>query len=136
MSEILRWELTPNGPGNVMEFGTVKIEEEFRALYEMSPYHHVQSGVAYPAVMLTAGMNDKRVVAWQPAKFATRLQASIVSSRPILLSLDFDSGHGIGTGKAQLQESLADKYAVLLWQFGVIEGDIRYGTLAFAVSFQ
>ncbi len=119
-----------------MEFGTVKIEEEFRALYEMSPYHHVQSGVAYPAVMLTAGMNDKRVVAWQPAKFAARLQASIVSSRPILLSLDFDSGHGIGTGKAQLQESLADKYAVLLWQFGVIEGDIRYGTLAFAVSFQ
>ena len=115
---MLRHELTPNGPGNVREFGTVKIEEEFRALYEMSPYHHVQNGVAYPAVMLTAGMNDKRVVAWHSSKFAARLQAATSSGRPILLSLDFDAGHGIGTGKVQLQESLADKYAFFLWQFG------------------
>ena len=118
LSEMLRAELTPNGPGNVREFGTVKIEEEFRALYEMSPYHHVQSGVAYPAVMLTAGMNDKRVVAWQPAKFAARLQAATSGSRPILLSIDYDAGHGVGTGKSQSQEALADKYAFLLWQFG------------------
>jgi prolyl oligopeptidase len=130
LSEMVRFELTPNGPGNIREFGTVKIEEEFRALYEMSPYHHVQNGVAYPAVLLTAGMNDKRVVAWQPAKFAARLQAATSGSRPILLSLDFDAGHGIGTGKSQSQEALADKYAFLLWQFGEPDFQFKDGVQA------
>ena len=118
MSEMLRFELTPNGPGNVAEFGSVKIAEEFRSLYEMSPYHHVKEGAAYPAVMLTAGINDKRVVAWQPAKLAARLQAATSSGRPILLRVDFEAGHGIGSSKAQAQELLADEYAFLLWQFG------------------
>ena len=35
---MLRLETTPTGPHNVLEFGTVKTEGGFKALYAMSPY--------------------------------------------------------------------------------------------------
>ena len=45
----------------------------FRALLAMSPYHHIKDGVKYPAVLVTTGINDPRVDAWQAAKMAARL---------------------------------------------------------------
>ena len=47
--DMLRVELSPNGAFNVTEFGTVKDEEQFKALYAYSPYHHVKDGTTYPA---------------------------------------------------------------------------------------
>jgi len=47
---------------------------EFPALLEMSTYHQIRDGVAYPAVMLMHGMNDPRVDVWHRAKAAARLQ--------------------------------------------------------------
>ena len=49
---MLRVELSPNGAFNIPEFGTVKDAEQFTALYAYSPYHHVQDGVKYPAVLV------------------------------------------------------------------------------------
>ena len=65
----------PTGPPNIPEFGTVKTEDGFKGLYEMSAYHHVKDGTAYPAVMVTTGFNDPRVISWEPGKMAARLQA-------------------------------------------------------------
>ena len=48
----------------------------FRALLAYSPYHHVQDGTPYPAVLLTAGEYDPRVDAWHAKKMAARLQAA------------------------------------------------------------
>jgi prolyl oligopeptidase len=47
---------------------------------------------------------------------AARLMASTTSGRPILLDLDYDSGHGQGMTKAQRQHLIAHYYAFLLWQ--------------------
>ncbi len=49
LTDMLRYETTANGVPNVPEFGSVKTPEGFRALYEMSAYHHVKDGAAYPA---------------------------------------------------------------------------------------
>jgi len=57
-SDMLRLETTEAGPANIMEFGTVKTLEGFKGLLAMSPYHRVKDGVAYPAVLLTTGVND------------------------------------------------------------------------------
>ena len=51
--DMLRVELHPNGAFNVTEFGTVKDEAQFHALYAYSPFHHVKDGTAYPAVLFT-----------------------------------------------------------------------------------
>jgi prolyl oligopeptidase len=114
----LRAELTPGGPANVPEFGTVKTEEGFKALLAMDAYQHVKDGVAYPAVLVTTGVNDPRVSAWIPAKFAARLQAATSSKKPILLYVDFDAGHGLGSTRDQAVAQKADEYSFLLWQLG------------------
>ena len=121
VADNLRIELTPNGPPNIPEFGSVKTEEGFKALYAMSSYHHVKDGTAYPAVLLTTGINDPRVDSWQAAKMTARLQAATSSGKPILLRVDYDAGHGIGSTKGQNDQELADIDAFLLWQFGAPE---------------
>ena len=121
MSDVVRAEFTPNGPPNIPEFGTVKEADGFKALYEMSGYHHVTDGTKYPAVMVTTGWNDPRVVSWEPGKMAARLQAATSSGKPVLLRVDYDAGHGIGSTKTQREEELADEWSFALWQFGVAE---------------
>ncbi|MEO8925399.1 MAG: prolyl oligopeptidase family serine peptidase [Caldimonas sp.] len=117
VSDNLRIELSPNGPPNIPEFGSVKTEDGFKGLYAMSAYHHVEDGQPYPAVLLTTGIHDPRVDSWQMAKMAARLQAATASGKPILLRVDYDAGHGIGSTKSQTTEETADEWAFLLWQF-------------------
>lgn len=117
--DTLRMESTPNGVPNIPEFGTVKKEDEFRALYAMSSYLAVRDGIAYPAVLLPHGVNDPRVDVWESLKMAARLQAATASGKPVLLRLDFDAGHGVGSTKEQRQNEWVDMFAFLLWQFGV-----------------
>ena len=87
-------------------------------MHALSPYHRVRDGTAYPAVIVTTGANDPRVDAWEPGKFAARLQAATSSAKPVLLRVDFDAGHGVGSGRAQRVSELADVWSFFLWQFG------------------
>lgn len=114
----LRLEESPNGPVNAPEFGTVKDSVECMALIEMDSYLHIEDGVDYPATLVTAGFNDPRVIVWQPAKFAARLQAANGSRNPILFEVDYTSGHGVGDTKTKSFEDLADLFAFSLWQTG------------------
>jgi prolyl oligopeptidase len=117
--EMVRMETTPNGVPNIPEFGTRANEPGFRALLEMSTYHQVRDGVAYPAVLLTHGVNDPRVEVWHTTKTAARLMAATASERPVLMRLDYASGHGVGNTRSQVFDERADVYAFLLWQMGV-----------------
>lgn len=117
VSDLLRMETTANGPANVPEFGSPRAADDFHAVYAASAYHHVHDGIAYPAVLLEAGVNDPRVDAWEMAKMAARLQAASSSGRPVLLRVDFDTGH-FGGATQQEEALLADEWTFLLWQFG------------------
>jgi len=114
----LRMEESPNGPVNVPEFGTVKDSVECMALIKMDSYLHLKEGTEYPATLVTAGMNDPRVIAWQPAKFAAKLQACNASDNPILFWIDYEAGHGHGDSKSKAFESLADMLSFEFWQTG------------------
>jgi len=116
--DTLRSETTANGVTNISEFGTVADPNEFRALLEMSTYAAIRDGVAYPAVMLVHGVNDPRVSVWESSKTAARLQAASGSGKPVLLRLDMQAGHGIGSTLPQRVAETADIYAFLLWQMG------------------
>ena len=113
----LRTELEPNGPVNVPEFGSFKIESEFKALVEMDAYLNLKQGVEYPATLITAGMNDPRVIAWQPGKFAARLQAVTGSDNPVLFRVDYESGHG-SDAKTKTFEEFGDIFSFSFWQTG------------------
>jgi prolyl oligopeptidase len=118
VSNATRAEFTPNGPPNIAEFGTVTTPDGFKGLYAMDAYQHVKDGTAYPGVLLTAGINDPRVDPSQPAKMAARLQAATSSKKPILLRVDYDAGHGMGSTRAQHDLEFADEMSFLLWQDG------------------
>jgi prolyl oligopeptidase len=116
--DMVRGELEPSGPPNIPEFGSRKTEPGFRALLAMSTYHQIKDGVPYPAVLLTHGVNDPRVEVANTTKTAARLMAASTSGKPVLMRLDYDSGHGIGDTKAQALDERADTYAFVLWQTG------------------
>lgn len=119
--DAVRAETTANGVPNIPEFGTVKKEDEFRALLAMSSYHQVQDHTPYPAVLFIHGVHDPRVNAWHSSKMAARLMAASTSGKPILLDLDYEAGHGVGSTKTQRQQQTADIYAFVLWQTGSAE---------------
>lgn len=113
----LRSEFSPNGPPNIPEFGSVKTERGFRNLYAMDSIQHIRKGVAYPATMITTGLNDPRVSPWEPAKFAAALQAS-GTPNPVLLRIDAQAGHGIGSTRDQTDALTADWIAFIKWRAG------------------
>jgi prolyl oligopeptidase len=116
----LRAEFTSGGPANIPEFGSIRTAEGLSNLYEMDTIQHIQKGTQYPAVMVTTGLNDPRVAPWEPAKLAAALQAS-GSSKPILLRIDEEAGHGIGSTKTQGDELSADSIAFVFWRAGLPE---------------
>jgi prolyl oligopeptidase len=119
--DTVRAEESANGITNISEFGSAKKPEEFPALLNMSTYHQIKDGVAYPAILLVHGINDPRVDVWHSAKTAARLQAATSSGKPVLLRLDMEAGHGIGSTTTQRNAESADIYSFLLWQMGKTE---------------
>jgi prolyl oligopeptidase len=118
-SNPLRYVAEQNGYAEEPEWGAISEESGYRALKGIDSYQAVRDGVAYPAVLLTTGVTDPRVAPFHVAKMAARLQAASKSGKPILLRVDYDAGHGIGSTRAQQDREAADTYAFLLWQTGV-----------------
>jgi prolyl oligopeptidase len=124
ISNALRAEFSQNGPPNIDEFGTVKERVGFLGLKQMDALFAVRDGVRYPAVLLTTGMTDPRVEPWHAAKMAARLQDAMTRLRridrnPVLLRVDFDAGHGLGSTRQQADAERADEYAFALWRSGI-----------------
>jgi len=116
----LRAEFTAGGPANIPEFGTITNAAGLANLYEMDTIQHIKKGTQYPAVMITTGLNDPRVAPWEPAKAAAALQAS-GTSKPVLLRIDEEAGHGIGSTKTQTDALAADVVAFVFWRAGLPE---------------
>ncbi len=116
VSNPLRGENRPNGILDANEFGTVKDSVEAMGLIEMDAFLQVKNDVKYPAVLAVAGINDTRVPVWQPAKFVAALQ-NTRSDTPILLLVNYDSGHG-SEEKLVQYKNYANQFAFALWQAG------------------
>lgn len=114
----IRGEFSPNGPANIPEFGTVEIEEEYYALKEMDSYEHLVKGEKYPATLITTGYNDPRVISWIPGKFAARLQEYNASDNPVLLDVDYSTGHFGGETMTEYFKNLSNIYGFIMWQCG------------------
>lgn len=110
---------------DIDEWGPMTDAASFRIMYDMDAYHAIKDGVRYPAVLATTGATDPRVAPWHMAKYAARLQAASSSEEPVLLRVDFDAGHGIGSTRTQSDALFADAYAFFLWQAGAPDFQIN-----------
>jgi prolyl oligopeptidase len=115
-SNPLRYMVEQNGYGEEPEWGVIGDPAGYRALRSIDSYQAVKDGTPYPAVLLTTGVTDPRVAPFHVAKMTARLQAATSSGKPILLRVDYDAGHGIGSTRSQQDREAADTYAFLLWQ--------------------
>jgi prolyl oligopeptidase len=98
--------------------GPITDAQSFRTMFDLDPYQHIREGVDYPAVLVVSGLNDPRAATFHSAKYAARLAAATASDEPVLLRIDFDAGHGMGSSRSQLDEVWTDIYAFALWQGG------------------
>jgi prolyl oligopeptidase len=84
----------------------------------MSPYNNVRPGSPLPAVLFEHGVNDSRVDVWMTLKTGSRMAAATTSGKPVLMRLEYDAGHGVGSTRDQSQARVADRWAFFLWQAG------------------
>jgi prolyl oligopeptidase len=115
-SNPLRYIVEQDGYGEEPEWGAISDPAGYKALKSIDSYQSVKDGTPYPAVLLTTGVTDPRVAPFHLAKMTARLQVASTSGKPILLRVDYDAGHGIGSTRAQQDREAADTYAFLLWQ--------------------
>jgi prolyl oligopeptidase len=115
-SNPLRYVVEQDGYGEEPEWGAISDPAGYKALKSIDSYQSVKDGTPYPAVLLTTGVTDPRVAPFHLAKMTARLQAATASGKPILLRVDYDAGHGIGSTRAQQDREAADTYAFLLWR--------------------
>ena len=105
----------------IPEYGDPDVAEEFAWLHAYSPYHHVEPGTCYPAVLFTTAESDSRVDPLHARKMAALLQeaTSCGDRHPILLRVETRAGHGQGKPVSKQADELADVLAFLFWQLGV-----------------
>ena len=80
-----------------------------------SPYDNV-ARQAYPAMLVTAGLNDPRVGYWEPAKWVAKLRATKTDDHVLLLRTNMGAGHGGASGRYDALHEWAIRYAFILDQ--------------------
>ena len=103
----------------VPEYGSSEDPDQFKVLYAYSPYHHVEPGTAYPALLMITGDGDTRVAPLHGRKMVAAVQSANASDNPILLRYHTKAGHAGGTPVSEQIEDAVDAYSFLAWQLGV-----------------
>jgi oligopeptidase B len=105
--------------GEWEEWGNPAEEKYYWYIKSYAPYENVKEQ-AYPAMLITAGLNDPRVSYWEPAKWVAKLRATRTDSRTLLLKTDMGAGHFGASGRYEYLKDTAFNYAFLLTTLGVV----------------
>ncbi len=76
----------------------VEDAEVYRYMKSYSPYDNVRAQ-DYPAILVTAGLNDSRVAYWEPAKWVAKLRATKTDDNVLVLRTEMGAGHGGPSGR-------------------------------------
>jgi len=120
--DMLRYHTFTSGAGWAYDYGTSdQSKEMFDYIRTYSPVHNVESGVQYPATLVTTGDHDDRVVPAHSFKFAAQLQAKQTQSSalPMLIRIETNGGHGAGTPASKMISQYADIFAFTLYNMGI-----------------
>nr|WP_314257962.1 prolyl oligopeptidase family serine peptidase [uncultured Devosia sp.] len=109
--DMLRFNQFTGGPLWMQEYGNPAVEADFRNLLSYSPLHNITSGSDYPAILVTTGDTDNRVVPAHSFKYTATLQAAEIGDRPHILRVETQAGHGAGKPISKMIEQGADMWA-------------------------
>jgi prolyl oligopeptidase len=117
--DMTRYHLFDFAAGWADEYGSPDDERDFHCLLSYSPYHRVQDGADYPAVLVISGDADTRCNPMHARKMAARLQAANRSERPVLLDYKPAWGHTPVQPLSVKTESLTDRLAFICHELRV-----------------
>ncbi len=100
----------------IPEYGSSENEADFRWLLRYSPYHNIRQGINIPTMLVTAGANDSRVDPMNAKKFVAALQNNPGQISPIILHMDYNSGHGSGQSTAQRIDNIVFTFDFIMNQ--------------------
>ncbi|NJL56252.1 MAG: S9 family peptidase [Richelia sp. RM2_1_2] len=109
--DMLRFDQFTGGKLWLDEYGSPSREADFRNLLKYSPYHNIQSGKTYPAILATTADTDDRVVPGHTFKYVAALQAADIGDKPHLVRIETRAGHGAGKPTDKIVEETADMWA-------------------------
>ncbi len=99
------------------EWGNPEDKTFYDYMKSYSPYDNVEAK-DYPAMLITAGLNDPRVAYWEPAKWTAKLRELKTDNNLLLLKTNMGAGHGGASGRYERLKEIAFEYAFLLEQWG------------------
>ncbi len=105
---VLEWE----------EWGNPNQKEYYDYIKSYSPYDNV-TAKDYPALLITAGLNDSRVKYWEPAKWTAKLRELKTDNNLLLLKTNMSAGHGGASGRYESLKEIAFEYAFVLDQLKI-----------------
>ncbi|MEO1136133.1 MAG: prolyl oligopeptidase family serine peptidase, partial [Pseudomonadota bacterium] len=101
------------------DYGDPAEEEHFQNLLAYSPYHNIEDGADYPAILVTTADTDDRVVPGHSFKYAAALQAAEIGDEPHIIRIETRAGHGAGKPTEKIIEEYADMWAFIAHHTGL-----------------
>ena len=101
------------------EWGDPRAEPYASYMLGYSPYDNVAEGGTYPALYVTAGLNDPRVMYHEPAKWVAKLRATASTRGPLLLRTELGAGHAGPSGRYEIWRDEARLLTFVLVTSGI-----------------
>lgn len=89
--------------------------EDYAYMRSYSPYDNVTAR-DYPAMFVAGGLNDPRVMYWEPAKWVARHRALRTDDRILVLRTEMGAGHGGPSGRQEAWREEAEVLAFFVDQ--------------------
>ncbi len=122
--DMLRFNQFTSGQMWVEEYGDPTVEDQFRNLLAYSPYHNINPGEDYPAILVTTAEKDDRVVPGHSFKYVAALQAADIGPMPHLARIETRAGHGAGKPTDKIIAETADMWAFAAHWTGLSVGSL------------
>jgi oligopeptidase B len=97
------------------EWGNPAVAEQYGWMRAYAPYENA-TGAEWPALLVTAGLNDPRVQYWEPAKWVAKLRGA--GAETLLLKTELGAGHFARSGRYDVWRDEALVLAFVLDQLG------------------
>jgi len=117
--DMLRYHKFTIGWAWATDYGTSQNEEQFNYLFKYSPLHNIDGYKKYPAILVTTGDHDDRVVPAHSFKYIATLQEKYKGLNPMLIRIETMGGHGAGKPTAKVIEEAADMYSFAFYNLGI-----------------
>jgi prolyl oligopeptidase len=101
------------------EYGSPDDPDDFKALLEYSPYHHVEESCDYPATLFVSGDSDDRCNPAHVRKMAALLQNRDAQKNAIVVDYTEERGHSPVLPLSIRANALARRVAFLCHELGI-----------------